>query len=491
MGLKEWTGGAALVAAMFACGVGSAQTKPEGRLGHVDFSTSARSPAAQGHFTRGLLLLHSFEYPEAASEFREAQKLEPGFAMAYWGEAMTQNHPIWNERDPAAAKAILERLAPTPEQRLAKAPTDREKGYLSAVETLFAEGDKLDRDKAYAEAMRKLHEAFPGDDDAACFYALSLLGTCEGECNVAIYEQAGSIAEEVFSRRPDHPGAAHYVIHCYDDPEHAEKALPAARAYSKIAPAAPHALHMPSHIFLALGMWDEVIASNRASWKASGKTSYHALSWLQYAELQEGHFEDARNSFREMVEAVRKDTSVSARTHLVAMRAAQIVETDGRDAEALATAVDTADLPSAHRRDQFLRDGIRACTQRRGSIGAAFSKSAAADRRGFGEGLEVGDPGRRARCRGSGGPWREGTLTVQDVVACFGTGGSVTVRVRTARSRQACARIVGRASSSVWPDPGGSRPISACAQESSQTPACSQRASEDARKAERGGEIEL
>ena len=347
MNIKDFLFGALGVGLLATVSTGAVREKPDARLGTVEFSTSARSPEAQSKFIRGLLLLHNFEYPEAAAAFREAQKIEPDFAMAYWGEAMTDNHPIWNQRDAEAARAVLGRLGATPEQRLAKAPTERERGYLTAVETLYGEGEKADRDRAYADAMGALHEQFPKDDDASLFYALALLGKCEGERNVPVYEQAGAIAEEVFARRPDHPGAAHYVIHSFDDPAHAERALPAARAYSKIAPSAEHALHMPSHIFLALGMWDDVIASNEASWKASRGQGYHALWWLQYAQLQEGRTEDARRSLRAMVEAEKTDKSVRAREHLARMRAAQIVETEGRDAEAVAILVDHTGLPAS------------------------------------------------------------------------------------------------------------------------------------------------
>jgi tetratricopeptide (TPR) repeat protein len=334
---------ALLLAGSAAAGAAGAK----GELGRVDFPTSARSPEAQADFLRGVLLLHSFEYPDAAQEFRKAQKAEPDFAMAYWGEAMTQNHPIWNQRDEKAASEILARLAPTPEERAARAPTEREKGFLRAVDTLFASGEKAARDRAYADEMGRLHEAFPKDDEVTCFYALALLGTCEGERDVPVYEKAGALAEEVFARRPDHPGAAHYVIHSYDDPAHAKKALEAARAYSKIAPAAPHALHMPSHIYLALGMWDDVIAANEASWKASGKKSYHALAWLQYGYLQAGRLADASRALGEMKAAVENDKSESARMHLVAMRAAQIIDTEGRDSDANTTKIDLTGLSPA------------------------------------------------------------------------------------------------------------------------------------------------
>src|SRR5262249_13631780 len=153
-----------IVAARFA----PAQT---GALGRTDFPTSG-SAAAQEYFLRGALLLHSFEYTDAAEEFRKAEAAEPGFAMAYWGEAMTYNHPLWMERDGEEARKTLQKLAPTPAARLAKAPTPREKMYLEAVEALYGEGERDARDRAYAEAMRRLHEAFPEDLDAEAFYAL-------------------------------------------------------------------------------------------------------------------------------------------------------------------------------------------------------------------------------------------------------------------------------------------------------------------------------
>ncbi|HEX3130833.1 MAG TPA: hypothetical protein VH394_26095, partial [Thermoanaerobaculia bacterium] len=143
-------------------------------LGQVDFPTSG-APAAREQFLRGVAALHSFWYDEAADAFREAQKIDPGFAMAYWGEAMTYNHPIWYEQDRDAARAALERLGATPEARAAKAPTEKEKAWLAAVETLYGQGEKADRDRAYAEAMRRIHERWPDDLEASSFYALSLI----------------------------------------------------------------------------------------------------------------------------------------------------------------------------------------------------------------------------------------------------------------------------------------------------------------------------
>ncbi len=339
---------AAAAAIILAAGVAFGQPA---ELGRTDFPTSG-SPAAQPAFLRGVLLLHSFEYADAAEEFRKAQALDPGFAMAYWGEAMTYNHPLWMERDRGAAMKALERLAPTRAERLAKAPTEREKMYLAAVEDLYEDGEKPARDRAYAEAMRRLHERFPDDLDAAAFYALALMGTCEDKRDVATYMQAAAILEEVFAKNPQHPGAAHYLIHCYDDPAHAPLGMRPARVYAKIAPAAVHALHMPSHIFFASGMWEAAVASNQASWQASvdraerkhlgaGEHSFHALSWLEYAYLQLGRWRDARAALSTMEADAKAAATTRTAEGLTAMRAAWIAETrrcEGLEPPAAATA---------------------------------------------------------------------------------------------------------------------------------------------------------
>jgi tetratricopeptide (TPR) repeat protein len=330
--------------------------QPASDLGKIEFPTSG-SAAAQKHFLRGALLLHSFEYEDAAEEFRLAQKEEPAFAMAYWGEAMTYNHPLWMERDADAARRALERLGSSREARRANAPTERERLYLDAVEDLFADGVKADRDRAYAESMRRLAEAFPDDLDARSFYALALLGTCEGQRDVPTYMKAAAIVEEVFAKNPEHPGAAHYLIHAYDDPVHAPLGMRAARVYARIAPAATHALHMPSHIFLASGMWDDVVASNEASWKASldraerrklgpDAHSFHALSWLGYGYLQQGRYREARHALALAEEDAAKSGSARARTHLVTMRAAYLVETGRWTGEAASMKVSSDDLSS-------------------------------------------------------------------------------------------------------------------------------------------------
>lgn len=272
-------------------------------VGDVRFANSGAS-AAQAPFLAGLAQLHNFEYDAAATLFRRAQEIDPGFAMAYWGEAMTYNHPVWMQQDRDAAQKALARLGQTPEARLAKAPTEREKDYLRAVDVLYGTGEKIARDIAYADAMAGLHRNNPADADAAAFHALAVLGTAHAGRDFATYMRAAAVVEPVFREFPNHPGAAHYLIHSYDDPVHAPLGLRAARAYSKIAPAAPHAQHMTSHIFVALGMWDDVVAANEAAIgvvdrarKERGQppsSCGHYNMWLAYGYLQQGRRTDAK-----------------------------------------------------------------------------------------------------------------------------------------------------------------------------------------------------
>ena len=325
-------------------------------LGETTFPNSGAAEA-QEPFLRGLLLLHSFEYDDALEAFAEARRLDPNFVMAYWGEAMAHNHPVWFTQNTQAARDVLKALAPTLEGRLAKAPTEREKAYLRAAEALyFGEGDKEARDFAFAGAMQRLHEAYPEDLDAAAFYALSLLGTSHSGRDFRIYMKAAAVAEEVFARNPHHPGAAHYLIHSYDDPIHAPVGLRAARAYSKIAPAASHALHMPSHIFVAMGMWDDVVAMNEASWAAAdarverkslgvNQRGFHALWWLSYGYLQQGRYRDALETLEIVDEDVRRSNgSTRTRFHLAVMRAAYVIDTEQWSGEAIRLAVDPTGL---------------------------------------------------------------------------------------------------------------------------------------------------
>jgi hypothetical protein len=329
-------------------------------VGEVEFANSG-AKAAQADFLYGLAQLHNFEYEDAAKAFRRAEAIDPNFAMAYWGEAMTFNHPVWNQRNRSGAMAALAKLGPSEEERLKKAPSEREKDYLRAVEILYLDGPKKERDAAYAEAMEKLHRRYPDDVDAAAFYALALLGTSEGVRDVRVYMQAAGILMPLFYKYPHHPGVAHYLIHSCDDPVHAVLALPAARAYAKIAPNAAHAQHMTSHIFMALGMWDDVIAANESARRvaneqrvAAGKGPSdcgHYNFWLEYGYLEKGRAADAKR----LVEGCRREAAaagMAARTRGVldpddarvnsylAMRTRYVIDTAGWSDEVALESVD-------------------------------------------------------------------------------------------------------------------------------------------------------
>jgi tetratricopeptide (TPR) repeat protein len=311
-----------------ACAVSPA-LPAQARLGTIDFPTSG-PPAAQAAFVEGVLYLHSFEYAAAVDAFRRAQRLAPGFAMAFWGEAMTCNHPVWNERDRACAMAALERLGPTRAARRERAPTARERAYLDAIETLWEDGPKAVRDTAYARAMEGLAAAYPDDLEAQAFLALSLLGLHQGVRDVPTYMRAGAIAQEVFRRNPDHPGAAHYIIHAFDDPTHAPLGLHAARTYVGIAPGAAHAQHMTTHIFLSLGMWDDVVRQNEVA--SGGDHAHyrpgHYTAWLAYGYLQQGRFADARH----LLETLRGNAaSARARGIVANLTARYVIDTERWD----------------------------------------------------------------------------------------------------------------------------------------------------------------
>ncbi|HEX3154197.1 MAG TPA: hypothetical protein VHV32_06200 [Candidatus Angelobacter sp.] len=270
----------------------------QSRTGKVNFANSG-SPAAQESFQAGLAQLHNFQYEEAAGLFQKAEAADPNFAMSYWGEALTHVHPLWNYEDMAGARAVLQKLAPTPEQRAAKAGTEREKDYLHSIEILFGEGDRDMRNQRYADALAQVHEHYPQDVDAAALYALALLGK-QLTRDYATYMRAAAVLEDYFPANPQHPGIVHYMIHSYDDPVHAPLGMRAARLYGKIAPDSAHALHMTSHIFIAMGMWQEVIQANLAALATHagrGKSEEdfaascnHPNSWLAYGYLQVGDF---------------------------------------------------------------------------------------------------------------------------------------------------------------------------------------------------------
>src|SRR6185436_3688533 len=319
----------ALVALTIACCLaalpGAAQESHEHQhpeaevLGHVHFPITCK-PEVQPAFDRAMALLHSFGYEMARQAFASLAEQDPACGMARWGVAMTWYHPIWAPPTPAelaAGRAAAEEAA-----RLG-ARSEREKGYIAAIGAFYRDADKLDhrtRATAYQAAMEKLAAAFPEDDEAAIFHALALLGTAPpNDTTYAQQKRAAEILNRLLPEHPDHPGILHYIIHAFDYPQLASLALPAARAYAKVAPSSPHALHMPSHIFTRLGLWQESIASNLESAAAAkaqmarahpGATAFddlHALDYLEYAYLQLGADQKAREVLEEVAKASRFD----------------------------------------------------------------------------------------------------------------------------------------------------------------------------------------
>ena len=308
-------------------------------LGSIDFPNSG-APEAQTAFLTGMKAFHSFEFEDARGAFRKAQSIDPDFGLAYWGEALSYNAPLWAEQNRDAARTTLARYGPTPQARAQRMPPGRERGLMEAVDVLYGAGDKLSRDVAYSEAMQRLHEELPDDDEIATLYAVSLLGTVRpGDRGFARQVRAGALALDVFARNPRHPGAAHFIIHAFDDPVHAILALPAARVYAEIAPAAPHALHMPSHIFVQLGMWEGVVASNDASYKAAldhverrgivrGRSEFHALQWYHYGQLQIGNDGMAQWALEEALRTLAQFPTAQVRNGTMNLLARHTLERD-------------------------------------------------------------------------------------------------------------------------------------------------------------------
>ena len=305
-------------------------------LGELAFNVTG-SEAANAHFIKGHLLMHSFEYDDAADAFREAMQEDPSCVMAYWGEAMTYNHPIWQEQDYEEGKAALTKLGLTHQERIEKTSSELEKDLLRAADILYGEGTKPERDSLYANFMGSLYTKYPNNHEVASLYALSLLGSVHVGRDEEVYQQSAKISESILKENPNHPGALHYLIHANDDPVHAKEALGAADKYAVVAPDASHALHMPTHIFVALGMWDKVIALNEESWQSSVERKetkglsnddlgYHSFHWLEYGYLQKGRNEDARKLLNEMKMYCDEHPSSRARVHEILMRSTYLIE---------------------------------------------------------------------------------------------------------------------------------------------------------------------
>ncbi|HEV2423211.1 MAG TPA: hypothetical protein VGZ29_00135 [Terriglobia bacterium] len=279
----------------------AAKSSDGGHLGQVHFATSC-APATQPDFDKGVALLHSFQYRAADKQFQTVAAQDPSCAMTYWGQAMTLWHALWEHPNAASLKTGHEDL-----EKATGAKTPRERAYITAANAFFRDDSQLDykaRTIAYSDAMARVHADYPEDGDAAALYALSLIAIpAQGDTDLANRKHAIAILDKLFAAEPNHPGAAHYLIHACDTPRLASQGLDAARRYAKIAPDSSHALHMPSHIFARLGLWQEMINSNLAAEAAAaeatraglGDAHYqtHAMNFLQYAYLQTGQNDKA------------------------------------------------------------------------------------------------------------------------------------------------------------------------------------------------------
>ncbi|HVI79616.1 MAG TPA: hypothetical protein VM715_15905, partial [Candidatus Acidoferrum sp.] len=284
----------------------------EQEIGSVHFATSC-AKSVETSFDHAVALLHSFQYEESRGVFEDVARKDPNCAMAQWGIAMSHYHGLWDNGDMAAGRLAQRRA----ESMLTEDPqiTAREKAYIEALGEIYREDgkDSYAHGQAFEQKIGALQAAHPEDKEAAIFHALSLYITAlKADKTFANQRQCGEILEPIFAQLPQHPGVAHYIIHCYDNPALAARGLNAARAYAKIAPASAHANHMPSHIFTRVGSWDESIASNRRSAElAAGaeKTSkdgeardqrLHAMDYLEYAYLQKGEMKQAKAVLDEM-----------------------------------------------------------------------------------------------------------------------------------------------------------------------------------------------
>ncbi len=299
-----------------------------------DFQISSQAKDA---FDRGLLLLHSFEYEDARESFKKAIELDDREVMAHWGEAMTHYKALWGLQDVEAGREVLSRLGRDQESRLENIADPLERDLWEGLEYLYGEGEFDERNRAYTKHMANLNEKYPGNQEVAAFYALGLIWSSEeyGDGSEELLLSA-RIADGVLAENPLHPGALHYKIHALDGPVSASEAQSAADKYAKVAPDAAHALHMPSHIYLALGRWDDVVRSNEASYQASvkrmeakglkdGARGYHSYAWLHYGLLQQGRFTEAEELLNDMLTYVPRDPTKGARVYLLGMQNRQLV----------------------------------------------------------------------------------------------------------------------------------------------------------------------
>ena len=301
---------------------------------------------------------------------RRHRQLDPAMGMAYWGEAMTYNHPLWSQQDYEKGVGALEDMKTS---NAVENLQPLEQDFIQSAEILYArEKTKTERDQEYADFMGALHEKYPNNHEVAAFYSLGLLGSVSDGRDETRYGQGAEIAKQILANNPNHPGALHYLIHSYDDPDHAPLALEAAFSYAEVAPDASHALHMPSHIYVAMGMWDEVVRSNERSYQASlnrmerkglgnDARGYHAFHWLEYGYLQQERFDDARQLVLDMEKYVTETPSERARAHMIFLKGTYLTETNKWDDDPIANIeVDLTDLNLAVQSQYYCLEGMKA-----------------------------------------------------------------------------------------------------------------------------------
>lgn len=327
----------ALLAGLLVTSCGPNQpSSTSSNLGSLQHDFTISDPA-KPPFENGLLLLHSFEYDDAREAFREAVAADQTEVMAYWGETMTHYKALWRLQDVDAGREVMNQLGATSQERLSKAQDELEKDFWMGVELLYGEGEYNERNQAYADHMAELYQKYPGNQEVAAFYALSLMWSVPLGRDAEVFDKSARVAAGILEENPNHPGALHYTIHAYDDPEYAQLAIDAANLYSKVAPDATHALHMPSHIYLALGMWDDVVASNEASYQASinrikrkglgdDARGYHSYFWLQYGYLQQERQKEAHRMLKDMVDYTKKAPTRQARSYWISMQNAYLTK---------------------------------------------------------------------------------------------------------------------------------------------------------------------
>lgn len=342
------------IASLSACQQEAEEKDKSTQLGQLQYQIPI-SESSKPHFEQGLLLLHSFEYDDAREAFEAAVEADSTEIMAYWGVAMSHYKALWGLQNISAGRETMAKIADTEEARLASAEEGIERDLWQGIEILYGQGELKDRNGKYTKHMASLYEKYEDSQEVAAFYALALMWSASIDSDGEVYKLSANVAKGILEENPNHPGAVHYIIHAYDSPEMAHLAIDAADKYATIAPDAAHALHMPSHIYLGRGMWNEVVSSNENSYQASVNRmerkglddkarGFHSYQWLHYGYLQQGRYQKAADLLKDMLTYTTKTQSSSARAYLLKMQSMQVIETGEWPLEEQPLTVKTSDI---------------------------------------------------------------------------------------------------------------------------------------------------